>query len=220
MSLMKFKKNPESIGNCCVDGVIFDDSTVVAGNRWNKWTIPMFPGKPPILIRAMDDAVENKWHKDDSNKVKDVQPGSARSVISTVPIADRLRADNDAREKKAMAEEAAKKAADNDDRGIIVVPKQEFKVSSNKPAIASVAPVSHPDSHVVEENAKSSAGSVMTIPGINEARAKYLVDGGYDSVEKIATSDPNEMLSTLKRNGAKINIATVRQVIRAAKSMS
>lgn len=205
MSIMKFRKNPERQGAASVDGVVFEDDTVVAGERWAKWTTQMFPGKPPVLVRAPDKAVVNTWHPEDMSTKAPPLSDAPRSVISTVPFADRLKADEDEKSKKALIEEAIKKAATANK------PKPAIKRDIPKPAPKPV--------YEKKVEPKDNSYELTDLPGVGESRAQALADAGYGSIGAVAKADINELMEAIKETGGRVNMATVRAIVRAAKAM-
>ncbi len=208
--VMKYKKNPDVKGNCSVDGVIFDDNTVVAGDRWTKWSMKTHPMHPPILVRTSDDAVVTAWHPSDNAPKIPTQDKSPRSVISTIPIADRIRADQEEKMAREAAEEAARKSFELDDRNKNIV-KNETK----------------PDDLFKEEETEKikvslkdkSEYTIKDIPNIGDAKAEALMKAGYITVGSVAKSDAKSIVDALKKNGIRANAVTARQIIRSAQTL-
>lgn len=210
MSIMKFRKNPERPGAASVDGVVFNDDTVVAGERWSKWATQMFPGKPPVLVRAPDSAVVNAWHKEDMSAEVPKKPDALRAIISTVPVGERMKQEAEAKMKKVLAEEANKKAVKAE------APKPKAVKPAPKKAAQKPAPKPAPKKKPEPED---SGYELTDLPGVGESRAQALADAGYGSIGAVAKANVNELMEAIRETGGRVNMATVRAIVRAAKAM-
>lgn len=207
--MRKYRKNPAVKGGICVNGVNFDDDTVVTGDQWEQWTRPMFPGVPPSLVLAVPSEPVTSGF----------QPSAAAS--SSPPASGKTFYSNPA------------SAASSRPPGIIPMPPEpedadEPEEMLEPPNLDPTMPSGDEDEGYLvtedtdEESPETEEGgaSLTDIPGVGESRAVSLIEAGYTTIDEVAIADPSVLMADLKIVGARVTLSQARKIVRGAKNLA
>jgi predicted flap endonuclease-1-like 5' DNA nuclease len=201
----KYKKNPaRGPGNISINGVKFDDNTVVQGEQWEKYSRPMFEGKPAPLVRIASE-VEPTIKTEQKDPTVDKQAAKPHVGPSQVITMAAMTVDKAKEQEKQKAKDkVAKKAPE---------PPKEEKPKAPKPPVKIMAPV------VEDDDTEWVDWELTDISGVGPARAEVLDEAGYDTVEAIAEADPKDVQDAVKGVDGKMNLATARSIVKSAKEL-
>jgi len=188
----KYKKNPEYKGTTCLNGVVFDEDTVVAGDQWEQWTRPQFPGIPSVLIHAPQDTPVTK-NTSAAPQEPPKAPEGRVALTSNKPDAD-----------KPGDQEEAKGTG-------------TLSVVKRKPEPVPEKPVVDPAIHEGLEDDDDDGPEIQDIPGVGPGRARALEKAGYTTVEQVAGASATQMVKDV--GARKMTVATARSVISKAKRL-
>jgi len=156
MAERKYRLNEEwpAYPSACINGVNFDADTVVEGKQWKKYTRPLFPGKPPQLVQARDDAGVTKpamgtpaARQEIRDRPKPTKSGPSELFSSTVMAMDEERAE--AETLASAAEPVEEPVAESVMESVAELVMESVEKSVPEPPMA--VPVAEPVEEPVEE---------------------------------------------------------------------
>lgn len=220
MAETKYKLNPDwPADTAVINGVPFDSETVVEGEQWKKFSRPMFKGKPSQLVVAPNATVVTKPAMGTPAARQEIRdrpkpPPSGPSQLFSTAVMQMEAEKEKIAEEEAKAEEVAEKTAGPEP----TVEPELPKVDVTEP-IKIVKPEHEKRAEEEADKEEAEMRWLYDIKGVGQGRAQQLEDAGYKTIADVAKAEPQDLLEAMRDQGARINLATARAIVKNAKRL-